>query len=120
MFFLLLLAVLALVIGLVSVHVMTFWTIHRRGKNALWWWGAGLSAVIGALSGFVSGVWVRWRPEPNIEYVGFPIPGMMLLHEDGRWIDYVGPTILICPLLNTLLGATALLIPISLALLIRR
>ena len=120
MFVLLVLAVLAGVIGLIAIHVLTFRSIRRRAKSALWSWGSGIAVLVGAIAGFTSGVTVRWRPEDNVEYVGFPIPGMILLYEDGRWVDYVGPTVLICPLLNALLGATVFLVPFSIALLVRR
>lgn len=120
MFPLLLIAVLAVVVVLVAIHVWTFRVISRRAQSAWWSRGAAIAVSVGFVSGLVSGVVVRWRPEPGSEYVGFPIPGMVVLYEDGRWVDYVGPTVVICPLLNALLVATVFLLPVSIALLIRR
>jgi len=119
-FLLLVLCVLTVVIGLIAIQALTFRSIRRRDNSTFWSRGATVNVVLGAVTGLTSGVAVRWRPEANVEYVGFPIPGMTLLYEDGRWVDYVGPTVLICPLLNALLVATVFLLPFSLALLVRR
>ena len=116
----LVLAVLAIVIGLVAVDFLTLWSIGRRAKSAWWSRGSAVAVVVGAVTGFISGIFVRWHPAADVEYVGFPIPGMMLLYEDGRWVDYVGPTVLICPVLNALLGATVFLLPFLLGLLVCR
>ena len=120
MVLLLLLVGLAVIVGLFAIHILTFRSIQARGKSTLWTRGSSIAVIIGALTGFLSGILVRWRPEANVEYVGFPIPGMLLLYEGGRWVDYVGPTVLICPVLNAFLGATVFLLPFSVALLFRR
>ncbi len=119
MSFLLALTVIALVIGSIAIHVLTFRAIFHRSKSAFWSRGAVIAVIVGAVAGLASGILVRWRTEPNVEYVGFPIPGMVLVYTDGRWVDYVGPTVFIGPLLNALFVATMLLMPFSIALIIR-
>lgn len=116
---LLLVCALGIAAVMVALHIWTFRGILRQGVPAWWRRGAALAVCTGFVTGLVSGVVIRWRPEAGVEYVGFPLPGMLLPYEDGRWVDYVGPTVIICPLLNALLVATVFVLPFSTALLVR-
>ena len=120
MYVLILVIVILAAAILVSIHVLTFRAIRRRGKSTVWRRVAVAAVIGGAMAGFISGIVVRWRPQPDIEYVGFPIPGMLLLYEDGRWVDYIGPGVLISPVLNALVVATVFILPVSFALFVRR
>jgi hypothetical protein len=117
---LLLLATAGIAALLVAIHVWTFRRILRQGRSVWWSRAAALAASLGFVAGLVSGVLVRWRPEADTEYVGFPIPGMVLLYENGRWVDYVGATVLVCPLLNALLVGTVFVLPFTIAMVVRR
>ena len=119
MFLLLTLSVLVVVASLVYVQFWTIRTIWRRNLTQYCKLAAVALVVFGSICGFVSGTVVRWQPSANVEYVGFPIPGMELLYEDGRWVDYVGPTILISPCLNALIVGTVCLLPLTVALVVR-
>jgi hypothetical protein len=117
---LLLLAAAGIAALFVAIHIWTFRRILRQDRSAWWSRGAALAASVGFVAGLASGVLVRWRPEADTEYIGFPIPGIVLLYENGRWVDYVGPTVLVCPLLNALLVGTVFVLPFTIAMVVRR
>ena len=104
---------------LVLIHAWTLRAVRTRSMSA-WWIRSYVAAVVmGVIGGLVSSG-VRWFDADNAQYVGLPLPGVIVLREDGKWIDYAGPPTIICPLLNMLLVATVCVLPISLAVLLRR
>ena len=118
MFPLLLLTGTVLVISLAAGIVWTF-RLARRLSSPRWTWVTASASVLGAITGFACGVVVRWHAADDLVYVGFPVPGMLLHREDGTWVDYVSPMIVIAPFLDSLIAASAFVLPVTVAILIR-
>lgn len=106
--------------GLVAFHFWTFRTICRRANAENRTIVAAALSVLGLLVGFGFGVAFRWRPYPDMELVGFPLPAVINLFRDGKWVDFVGPPTVICPFLNAFIGSAVFLFPLLLFTLVSR
>jgi hypothetical protein len=73
--------------------------------------------------GIAVGVWLAcfftYQSGPNRRTVGFPIPAAIFQLENGVWVDYISPFVIVIPF-NVLIIATCFLLPVSLGLAVRR
>jgi hypothetical protein len=75
--------------------------------------------VIGTALGPWLGCAFTYQIAPDLRYIGFPAPVVVLHLEDGRWVDYVGLIPVIVPL-NMFVIASCCLFPVSVGLLAMR
>ena len=106
-------------VSMAAVDVWTFWTIAHLPSPRPW-----RIITVGLLTlGIAVGIWLgclcTYQVAPGLRYIGFPLPGLVLQLEDGRWVDYVGliPVVLT---FNVFTVASCFLLPVSLGLVVRR
>jgi len=97
------------------------WTIARivkrvRGEGG----GKALWLVFGALAlvGLGLGAWmalgVEYRLGTRFRFAGFPIPVVFFHLEDGQWVDFITPPVIMYPgmVANVLTGVAVLQLPL--------
>jgi hypothetical protein len=106
-------------VSIMAVDVWTFWTIGHLLSPRPW-----RIIAVGLLAlGIAVGMWLGclfiYKVAPGLRYIGFPVPGLVLQLEDGRWVDYVGLIPVVVPF-NVFTVASCFLLPVSLGLVVRR
>jgi hypothetical protein len=105
--------------AMAAVDVWTFWTIGYLPSPRPWRIISGGLLTIGIAVGMWLGCFCTYQVTPDLRYIGFPVPGLVLQLEDGRWIDYVGLIPVVLPF-NVFTIVSCFLPPISLGLVVRR
>jgi hypothetical protein len=107
------------VVVLAAVDAWTLRSIRRLPSQSSWRFASVGLLIIGIALGLWLGCFFSYRVAPDFRYIGFPVPGLVLHFEDGRWVDYVGLVPVVVPF-NVFIIASSCLLPVSLGLLIRR
>jgi hypothetical protein len=102
-----------------AIDLVTFRVVGSLPSPRPWRVAAVGSLVMGAALGIWLGCLVTYQVAPDLPYIGFPCPCLVLQLENGRWVDYVGLIPLIAPF-NVFMIASSCLLPVSSSLLIRR
>src|SRR6266849_8755712 len=84
---LLLFAGLVAFLGWVAYRTTKILVDNRAGT--LWWITYGLLLTAGCLVGYWCVFWAEYRPNDHQRWLGAPVPYMVLLLEEGKWVDYV-------------------------------
>jgi hypothetical protein len=98
-------------------NFFTFSAIKRLPNRGIW-----LASSIGLiLIGFPCGLWLggffEFQISETMRQIGFPLPLVALVQENGRWIEYVGNPFLY--LINIFFLTSISILPISIALILR-
>jgi hypothetical protein len=112
---------IAAVLGFITLAAIDAWTLRRISRPStprIWrHLTIGLLAI-GALLGAWLGFAFTYQVAPDHRHIGFPLPLLVLCWENGRWVDYVGPILLLGPL-NVFIIASFCLFPISIGMVTR-
>ena len=105
--------------AMVSIDVLTFGVVWNLPRPRPWQLlTVGLFTI-----GIAVGVWLAcfftYQSGSNRRTVGFPIPAAVFQWENGVWVDYIAPFMIVIPF-NVLTIATCFLLPVSLGLTVRR
>jgi hypothetical protein len=102
-----------------AVDVWAFWTIGNLPSPRPWRIISVGLLIIGVAVGLWLGCFFTYQVAPDLRYIGFPVPGLALQLENGRWVDYVGELVFVIPF-NVFTIASCFLLPVSLGLVVRR
>ncbi len=112
---------LAAATALSVIAAVDIWTIraisHVPSPRAWRTVAIGL-LTIGIALGIYLGCFFTYQVAPDLRYIGFPAPGLVLHLEKGHWVDYVGPIGFVLPF-NVFAVASCCLLPVSGCLLVR-
>ena len=113
---------LAGAIAFFSMVVVDVWTFRAIGylPTRRFWRAVSFGLfTVGIVAGFWLGISFTYQVAPDTRYIGFPVPGLVLQLEDGRWVDYVGLLPVVVPF-NVIMIASCFLLPVSIGLVVRR
>jgi hypothetical protein len=95
----------------------TFRRLRRFHAGCAWW----STYICLALSGVILGYWLAFQFEyqvsPEFRFASFPIPLCFFHLENGQWVDFITPEIVMYPgLLANIVAITAIVVlPIMIA-----
>ncbi len=105
--------------SMAAIDIWTFRTINHLSSRRPWRGIALGSLTIGIPIGVWFGCALTYQVAPDMRYIGFPVPFIVLQLENDRWVDYVGLIPVIVPF-NVFTIASWFLMPVSLGLVLRR
>ncbi len=103
------------------------WAAYRTTRSLLdnregisWWIAYALLLTTGCLGGYWCAFYAEYRPNDRQRWLGAPVPYMVLLLEEGNWVDYVSPLTPFLAIADWLAVFFASVLPMSAAVTIRR
>ena len=111
-----------LILGIAAILLnIAIFVIHRRNRSRLgphkrlrmiiWFVGLGLAIPLNH---------VRIQDAPDLVHFGFPIPYAFFQLINGQWLDFVGPLTIAIWIINMLLCAHLLQLPITISMVAKR
>jgi hypothetical protein len=111
---------IALLLLFVAIVAVLGWVVFRTAQS-LAVHGAGrqwrIAFVLMGATGLAFGSWcalyAKYQTDECTRYIGAPVPTLVLILEDGRWVDYISPASPLIALLDLLAVCFCFVMPVS-------
>src|SRR6185369_43925 len=91
--------IIIVVILAVSIWTLfaTFRRLRRNSVSSAWWLAFSFHAIVGLMIGCWLAFRFEYQVSPTMRFASFPIPLCFFHFEDGQWVDFPTPPIVMFP-----------------------